>query len=899
MPRVRQADQAPKGAASVPPRPPEQPGTEAGLSPALPASTWRRAIYRFANADHRDIACHPDRARWTKIASALALFFAYASFGAYTFLKGVLAIHTAGCALGAVLVAGGIVSFDRGLLGTTAANIDALGLSDGDGSNPALTLMRGHANPVRPISKSLIAGRVVLALLMALVVTEQVNTAIFHKQIAHQLEQRHEREKKELRSSADGPIAQGQLEIEREWKSLDPRRKRVRELTRQIHEKEGKALASSNGYDVTHERGCKVLCEGFLKEARKLQVTLGHVEAKLKEEGEHASSKVTQIRSRANGEESRAERLIDLDRGGIGDTIALWAYLAANPEGLLLMVPITLLLLALDLAALLYKLAGKDSLYERRQALRARLLWQADVASTTFVNHQTVTAVQTSSDAFTVAADALRKQIDKAQKDPDVKQRLKDLSRSMLLEQLDRRRRKEPVPPHAERRGKPDGEPPSGKTPEPLRRFPRRAPEGGAYELIDLVSGAIVTGRRSWELLRELPEDRRGGHSVVFEAREVGNSERVVIKFMYVPRAHATDVNEAIRERALRELRNVAVLPWSHFIVEIVDNVIDVSQGALWLATPLAEAGSLSIFYRDRRTRSLREAVFVAGQVAAGLNHVYSATKLVHRDIKPGNVLVFSVEQREGVGPSLLVPRVKLTDWGLSRIASLMESALDVVRGGTLWFAPPQAHLAMDADARDDLFGMGCLLWWLITGEPPLRGEFGEDVDIEEVNERVRQRQEAPRPWDDLRFWQPDVPPQMAQLVSQLMAYDRDRRFTPADDSPLSERDNPFAWLETTLKSMLDALDRQAVAKGSEILVGPDHERPGVRDEVFVEDYRAEELAYGGGPEEERRWIDGAGDEPTLDDEQLDAVPREPSQDTLDDYASEDEDEPPVPTPAG
>lgn len=116
------------------------------FGPPLPCSRLRRLVYRFANADPADIACHADRSRWTRIATFLALYFLYASLGTFTFLRGILSGSQLDCALGAAVVAGSVISFDRGIVGTTNANMELVEVQGEDGK-AAANLVRAHADP--------------------------------------------------------------------------------------------------------------------------------------------------------------------------------------------------------------------------------------------------------------------------------------------------------------------------------------------------------------------------------------------------------------------------------------------------------------------------------------------------------------------------------------------------------------------------------------------------------------------------------------------------------------------------------------------------------------------------------------------------------------------------------
>ncbi len=807
---------------------------QARLGPPLPSSRLRRACYRWANCDPQDIACHADRSRWTRIASALSFYFLYASVGTFAFAQGIASGSTLACLGGALIVASAVVSFDRGILGTTNANLAHIGVPEGEGSKAVRALLEAHSNPVRSMRKGLIVARVILAVLMALVITEQLNAAVFHKQISRQQQSEHAKENSAFASSSESPATRGQQEITRKKHDLDAVKSNVSRLQGTVRREENAALASSKGHDVTGLPGCGKECRHYLGNRNRAQGQLETASHQLEIQTQTTETAIAAIRSRTGTAERAAERTIENNRGGLSDTLALYKYLGSHLEGLLLFGPLTIVLLALDLAALLYKLGGKDSLYERRQALRIRLAWQSDVAATGPLNRRLASALDATVEAYGAARRGLKDWIAAGVRDPVVIERFKLIARDALLSQLDRRRHDRGAPNRRERRNA-NGEQSLQEEQPPLQQFPQRAGDGEEFRFIDLVPGAIVAGERRWRLVGRLPMTRQGGHSVVFEAVEEDGSERVVIKFMYLPQAQGTEIKDMVRERARRELRNVGRLPSSPFIVPIVDQVVEPSQGAIWLATPFAEYGSLASFYKGRPRRSVREVVTVAGQVAAALNVAYTELQMVHRDVKPGNVLVARIEQREGAGPAFAVPRAQVTDWGLSRIESMMESELDVTPGGTLWFAAPQAYRSGAADPRDDLFGLGCLIWWLVVGEPPLCAELGPEAGPADIALCVEHRQDSPRPWDRLGFWQPNTPPELSAFVQRLVAFDRDRR------APRGV--NPLHWAETQLKGLLDLLNHEAMRTGAELFVGPSCEPEGVRAAIGQDDDEDQEGA--------------------------------------------------------
>ena len=148
----------------------------------------------------------------------------------------------------------------------------------------------------------------------------------------------------------------------------------------------------------------------------------------------------------------------------------------------------------------------------------------------------------------------------------------------------------------------------------------------------------------------------------------------------------------------------------------------------------------------------------LARQVLAALSHVH-ARGLVHRDVKPGNVLVRR-------GPRAL--RAKLTDFGLAAEAGRAEPPGCV--SGSLPYVAPELLLGEPVDGRADLYGLGLLLYVLASGTLPM----GTDAEPEAVLAWHLRGPEL-----DLRRRRPDLSPRFARFVARLAA--RERRCRPAD----------------------------------------------------------------------------------------------------------------------
>ncbi|MDP6445664.1 MAG: protein kinase, partial [Pirellulaceae bacterium] len=155
----------------------------------------------------------------------------------------------------------------------------------------------------------------------------------------------------------------------------------------------------------------------------------------------------------------------------------------------------------------------------------------------------------------------------------------------------------------------------------------------------------------------------------------------------------------------------------------------------------------------------LGEAINYTLQVAEALDHA-AKRSVVHRDIKPSNVLVM----RDGV--------VKLVDMGLARLHQVETNTEDLTASGVTlgtfdYISPEQARDPRSADARSDLYSLGCTLYYMLTCQPP----FPEGTVLQKL--LSHSSDEAP----DVRNVRPDTPEPVAAVLAQLLAKVPDERF--------------------------------------------------------------------------------------------------------------------------
>ncbi len=259
---------------------------------------------------------------------------------------------------------------------------------------------------------------------------------------------------------------------------------------------------------------------------------------------------------------------------------------------------------------------------------------------------------------------------------------------------------------------------------------------------------AAVAGRYSLE--RELG---RGGMGVVYLAREVRLDRYVAIKVL--PPARAADA--ALRERFLREARTAAKLSHPNIVaIFAVDEVSDF----VFFAMAYIEGQTLTARVQERGALAAGEASRVLRDVAWALGYAHGQG-VVHRDVKPDNILVES-----GTGRALVA------DFG---IAAAVQGAatLDGERiTGTPEFMAPEQALGEAIDGRSDLYALGVTAYFALSGRLPFTGANATEV-------LARQVTEAPASLADSGV---AVPRKIGHLVQRCLSKDRDERPATAAD---------------------------------------------------------------------------------------------------------------------
>ncbi len=232
--------------------------------------------------------------------------------------------------------------------------------------------------------------------------------------------------------------------------------------------------------------------------------------------------------------------------------------------------------------------------------------------------------------------------------------------------------------------------------------------------LNDPLIGELVDGRY-------LVESRiaRGGMSTVYLALDRRLDRRVALKVLFTHLAE----DRTFLDRFEQEAKSAARLSHPH-VVGVLDQGVDetAERSTAYLVMEYVPGRTLRDLIRERGRLTPRLALALIDPVIEGLAAAHEAG-LVHRDVKPENVLLASNGQ------------IKIADFGLARAVSASTGTATLV--GTAAYLPPELVTGSPADARSDVYSAGIMLFELLTGRQPFTGDAPVQIAFQHAYERV------------------------------------------------------------------------------------------------------------------------------------------------------------------
>jgi formylglycine-generating enzyme required for sulfatase activity len=255
-----------------------------------------------------------------------------------------------------------------------------------------------------------------------------------------------------------------------------------------------------------------------------------------------------------------------------------------------------------------------------------------------------------------------------------------------------------------------------------------------------------------YEILRELGQ---GGMGVVYLAQNKLMGRREVLK---VVGSHLVN-RRGVLDRFLAEIRNAAKLHHPNIVTAY--SALRLGD-SLVLAMEYVEGLDLARMVKARGPLPVAHAANYVHQAALGLEHAHEQG-MVHRDIKPGNLMLARQGNRAVV---------KVLDFGLAKLSREVPADRTLTFEGQMlgtpdFIAPEQIVNARRADIRADIYSLGCTLYYLLTGGPPFQG-----TSLYDILQAHHSQEALP-----LNLARPKVPVELAALVAKMMAKEPKRRF--------------------------------------------------------------------------------------------------------------------------
>jgi serine/threonine-protein kinase len=309
---------------------------------------------------------------------------------------------------------------------------------------------------------------------------------------------------------------------------------------------------------------------------------------------------------------------------------------------------------------------------------------------------------------------------------------------------------------------------------------------------------------------RILEKIGQGGMGVVYKAEDLKLGRTVALKFL----PPELTLNPDAKARFMHEARSASSL--EHPSICNIHEIDETEEGQLFICMACYDGEPLSARIASG-SLDVDEALDIALQVAEGLAEA-SSRGIVHRDIKPGNILL------TGNG------RVKIVDFGLAKLVGATRITRTGTVMGTAAYMSPEQVRGEDIDHRADIWSLGAVLYEMITGRPPFGGDTELTVMYSIMNSDLV----------DMSEEGPDVSPGLERVVNRMLAKDVSERYTDASEVVRDLRE--LTVLVAARTSLSPAATTVGAGPQPSIAVMPFVDMSADRDQEYFCDGMAEEI---------------------------------------------------------
>ena len=265
-----------------------------------------------------------------------------------------------------------------------------------------------------------------------------------------------------------------------------------------------------------------------------------------------------------------------------------------------------------------------------------------------------------------------------------------------------------------------------------------------------------------YKIIEQLGE---GGMGVVYRAIDTKLDREVAIKFLP---SHLSSDTEAIK-RFIHEAKAASAIDHTH--IGTIYEIDETEDGVTFIVMALYDGETLRERI-DRGGMSVEDSLDIASQIASGLSKAHMKD-IVHRDVKPSNIIITNDGE------------VKIIDFGLAKLAGKTRLTKIGSTLGTAAYMSPEQTRGDEVDRRTDIWSVGAIMYEMLTGKLPFRGDYEPAVVYSILNE-------DPEPITNIST---EIPLEVEQLVGRALTKDPEKRYQSVEE------------LITDLKELRDGLD--------------------------------------------------------------------------------------------